>query len=379
MMDILITRFLHMKKQSLSIIFWSVFPILFTWIIVSSIAVFQDQSKIPVGILLEEESEMARQLKEKVNDSSLIRVVNLANEQEARQMVATHELDSAFIIQEGYADAIQTGQRDRLIKSYRTKLSMGYTPVVEMIASFVQEDSGKAKAASTIIRLAEQLNAQDVPGYEEIIQRIHSIEESENLLFTSFTLMGEKADTETGFSLFENPWGLWAIFTLLSTFFLFDWLVKERNAAARIRFAYNRFSFQQYLIRNLICYIFGLLLLDVISWISFSFLYNEEWNITQFLLLLSYRITICMLAFLISLFFKKMLPYYISTFLFVLFTVIISGIILPMDRVYTAYPWVEYFNPLRQMVDGEIWNAWTIIALACLIIWYLKGMFTDEA
>ncbi|WP_152654807.1 ABC transporter permease [Oceanobacillus sp. CFH 90083] len=379
MIDIIATRLMHMKKQFLSILFWAVFPILFTWMFMSGTELIQNQSAIPVGVILEEESGMAIDLKEKLASSDLIRVIEVENEAEARQMVATHELDSAFIIEEGYAAAVQAGQRDQLVTSYRTDLSMGYTPVAEMIASFVQEDSGKSKTAYTIMDLGEALNHSAIPSFDEIINEIYSIEESENLIFTNFTLLGEEAETDTGFSLFQNPWGLWSVFSLLSTFFLFDWLIKEKNATARIRFTFNRFSFQAYLLSNLLLYSVGLFVLDILTWGAFHILYAESFHISQFTYLISFRITTCMLVFLIGLAFKKQLPYYITTVLIILVTIIISGIILPMDGIYESYPWISYLNPLRQIVYEETWSGWTFIGLICLIIWYVKGVYHRAA
>lgn len=379
MMDIITTRWLHAKKHLLSILFWAVSPILFTWIIISGTEAIQDQSSIPVGIILEEDSDLAVQLKEKLDSSDLIRVIEMENETEARQMVATHELDSAFIIKKGYKAAIDAGQRNRLITSYRTDLSMGYTPVVEMIASYVQEDSGKSKTAYTIMNLGETLNSSSIPGYDEIINEIYSIEESENLIFTNFTLLGEDTDADTGFSLFQNPWGLWSIVALLSTFFLFDWLIKERNATVRIRFIFNRLSFQQYLVCNLLLYSLGLLLLDIITWGAFHVLHDEGFNITQLVYILSFRLTICILVFLIGLPFKKLLPYYITAVLIILVTIFISGIILPMEGVYESYPWVAALNPLRQIVYEQWWSGWTFIGPICLIAWYVKGGYNNAA
>ncbi|MFD1067445.1 ABC transporter permease [Oceanobacillus locisalsi] len=379
MMDIIQTRWLHIKKQLLSVLFWAVFPLLFTWLLISGTEIVQDQSSIPVGVMLEEESELAVQLKEKLDSSEFIRVVDIDNETEMRQMVATHELDSAFVIQEGYADAIQAGQRNQLVTSYRTDLSMGYTPVVEMIASFVQEDSGKSRAAYTVMNLGEALNRSSIPSYDEIINEIHAIEASENLIFTDFYLLGEETQDDTGFSLFQNPWGLWSLFTLLSTFFLFDWLIKEKNALARIRFTFNRFSFQTYLLYTLLLYSFGLFVLDMLTWGAFSILYNESFSIPQWGYLVSFRLTICMFVFLIGLAFNKQLPYYITAVLIVLVTAIISGIILPMDGIYENYPWVAALNPLRQVVYEEAWSGWTFLAPICLIIWYVKGVFKDAA
>ena len=379
MMDILTTRWLHLKKQLVSILFWAISPILFTWLLLSGTELIQNQSSIPVGVILEEETEMAMQLREKLDSSDLIRVVDIENETEARQMVATHELDSAFIIEEGYEDAIQAGQRNRLITSYQTDLSMGYTPVVEMIASFVQEDSGKAKTAYTIMDLGEVLNSSSILSFDEIMNEIYSIEESENLIFTNFTLLGEDTETDEGFSLFQNPWGLWSVFSLLSTFFLFDWLIKEKNATTRIRFIFNRFSFPTYLLSNLLLYSMGLFVLDMLTWGIFHILYDEGFSISQLVYLVSFRVTVCMLVFFTGLAFKKLLPYYITAVLIILVTIIISGIILPMDGVYKHFPWVAYANPLRQIVYEEIWSGWTFIAPICLIVWYVKGVFGNAA
>ncbi|MFD1335257.1 ABC transporter permease [Oceanobacillus iheyensis] len=366
------TRFMQLKKRWLTIAFLTLFPFLMTWIVLEATEVIQDESKIPVGIVLQENTEMAQQLKENLQNSSFVEVLDVS-EAEAKRMVATHEIDSAFIIKRGYQEAILDGERNRLISSYTTNFSFGYVPIREMISSFVQEDSGKAKAAQTILQLGEYLNANNLPTTSEIIQKIQEVEISENLVYTSFQFQGEDdIEDNTGSYLIE-PWKLWAIFTLISTLLLFDWVIRDRDTSMQSRFAFIRYSFKQYMLSNLIFYILFLYIIDIFTAIGFHYLFQDQWEWKLPFVLLSFRVLITLIVFLIALCFRRYLVYYSFAISLVLFVFLISGIIIPLEGLTQKLPWIDSLSPLHAFSEGKLWHPLFIIVAATLVPWYMKG------
>ncbi|GLO66798.1 MULTISPECIES: ABC transporter permease [Oceanobacillus] len=366
------TRLMQLKKRWLTIAFWTLFPFLLTWIIIETTEVIQDESKIPVGIVLKENTEMAHQLKENLQSSTFVEVMDIT-EAEAKRMVATHEIDSAFIIEKGYEDAILNGERNRLISSYTSNFSFGYVPIREMIGSFVQEDSGKAKAAQTILQLGEYLNTNNLPTTSEIIQKIQEVEISENLVYTSFQFQGEDDREGNTQNYLIKPWQIWGIFSLLSTLLIFDWVIRDRDTSMQSRFAFIRYSFKQYMLSNLLFYICFLYIIDILTAIGFYYLFQDQWQWNLPFVLLSYRVLITLIAFLIAICFQKYLIYYSFAFSFVLVVFLISGTIIPIEGLTQIVPWIDTLNPMYAFSEQELWHPLFILAAITLVFWYMKG------
>ncbi|WP_067730636.1 ABC transporter permease [Oceanobacillus damuensis] len=372
MKSIFQTRLTHWKKQWLSLLFWLSMPIAATLIIINVTNILQEDSKIPVGFVLKENTPMAEALLESVQASPLVRVYEL-NETQAKNMIESHELDSAFVIEEGYEQQIQRGNRNRLITSYKSDLSFAYTPISEMITSYVQQDSGKAKAAHTIINLAETMETSESLTFNEIITKAEEIQARENLLQTTFSFANSTGSADTEKSTIWNVWGLWAIFSTLSTLMFSDWIVKERNSDVAIRFAFTRFSFKSYLLRHLFVYSALLFTIDITAAILFHFLLGEALHLKSAAGIVLFRILCSTGAFLLALLFKNVYVFYSVSFAAVLFLAITSGAILPVEGLLSHYPLLIYINPLHPFLNKEVWNAWLVIFIILLVIWYFKG------
>ncbi|MFS0751232.1 ABC transporter permease [Oceanobacillus sp. 1P07AA] len=366
------TRLMQLKKRWLSIAFWAILPFLLTWIVLETTEVIQDESKIPVGIVLKENTEMAHLLKENLQSSTFVDVLDIT-ETEAKQMVATHEIDSAFVIEKGYEEAILNGERNRLISSYTTNFSFGYVPIREMIGSFVQEDSGKAKAAQTILQLGDYLNVNNLPTTSEIIEKVQEVEISENLVYTSFQFQGENATKDNNRSYLFDPWQLWGVFALLSTLLIFDWVIRDRNHLMQSRFAFIRYSFKHYMLSNVIFYILFLYIIDLLTAIGFHYLFQDQWQWKSIFVLLGFRVLITIISFLIALCFQRYLIYYSFVFSFVLIVFLISGIIIPIEGLTQLVPWINVINPMYAFSEGELWHPLFILSTIFLVLWYMKG------
>lgn len=282
-------------------------------------------------------------------------------------------MDSAFIIEDGYEAKILRGSRNRLITSYQSNLSFAYTPIREMLISYVQQDTGKVKAAHTITDLQERLQPEAMVSFDEIIAKTNEIQAQENLLATTFSFYNDEGVGMKNDISILNTWGLWAIFSILSTLLLTDWLIKERRPGLMPRFAFMRFTYKNYAIQNLGFYVIAFLLFDGLSIVVFKQLLSESIDFNLIGAIISFRILISTSAFLLALLFKNSYFYYSVSFILVLFLIILSGAILPIDGLTKRFPWLLDVNPIQPFLDQTFWNPWLLVPLALVSIWIAKG------
>ncbi|WP_170138764.1 ABC transporter permease [Oceanobacillus chungangensis] len=370
MMAILHTRLIHWKKQMLSILFWLLFPILATLAIVYGTNLIQQDSKIPVGIVAGDDSEIANTLYDSIKATPLIRVIDVT-EAEARRLVESHELDSAFVIGDGYEQDVENGRRNRLITSYRSNLSFAYAPVSQMIISLVQQDTSRSKAAHTVIKLSN--NSTEQWTWNEIVAKTIEIQREEDLLRTTFSFANTAgADNENHVSLW-NTWALWALFSILSTLLLFDWLIKEKRAEILPRFAFIRFSYQDYLFVNVCLYTMLFFIFDLLAVIVFYTYLSEPISLSLIGAILAFRLLIIMGAFIFTLLFRNLYLYYSTAFLLALIIAVISGAIIPIDGITNRFGWVALLNPIQPFLHVDYISPWHIVCIIIIAIWYVKG------
>lgn len=371
MFSTLQTRLLHWKKKWLSLVFWLLFPIIATLLVIHLTSAFQDDSKVPVGIVMEEETPLAKELNDLIKKTSLIRVYNLT-EKEALHKLEKHELDSVFVVQNGYENKIRKGSRNRLITSYRSDLSFAYSPVKEMIVSYVQQDTGRAKAAFTIKQLSDTLNKDQQWTWQEIVAKSKEIEADENLLHTTFSFADVAQSSGDNEIVVWNTWGLWALFILLATLLLFDWVIKENRLSLMPRFAFNRISFKSYLLLNVGFYTILMILFDLTAFATFYLLLDESINMQLIWSILTYRIMLNAGAFLLTLCFNQIYSFYSVSFVLTLLLAITSGAVIPVEGITNKIPLLELLNPLHAFLQKDIGNLWLILFTISIIIWYAR-------
>lgn len=371
MISTLQTRLIHWKKQWLSLLFWLLLPIIATILVIHFTNIIQEDSKVPVGIVMEEETPLANALYESLEMTTLIRVYNLT-EKEALHQLEKHELDSVFVVQSGYEDKIRKGSRNRLITSYRSDLSFAYSPVKEMIVSYVQQDTGRAKAAYTINQISDTFNINQQWTWEEIVAKSKEIEADENLLHTTFSFADKVQSQNVNEIVVWETWGLWALFSLLASLFLFDWVIKENRLSLLPRFAFNRISFKSYLLQNVGIYTILMILFDFAALITFNLLLDESISIQLMASILSYRMILNTGAFLLALCFNQIYSYYSISFILTLLLAITSGAVIPIDGIINKIPILELLNPLQAFLQNGIGYIWLVLFSGLIIIWYAR-------
>ncbi|WP_079708987.1 ABC transporter permease [Paraliobacillus ryukyuensis] len=370
MKQIFSTRWLHWRKQWLSLIIWLLLPIIATLMVVTIANQWQEETVIPIGLVVEDDTTMANDLVQAIYDTELIRVHQMEREQALTEL-EQHELDSVFVIEQGYMDKIKTNNRKKVITAYVSDMSIAYTPVKESIASYVQQDAGASRAAYTLDAMAIHYNTKPTWTWNEIVATSNQIKQEEALLDIDFSFnQQEKQHQENKALSLWNVWGIWSVFAFLTTFFLFDWVIKEKQSAIKVRLSLLPISFKGYLVRNGLLYGGLLLLSDLINMSLLSMYTGQTIDSNQVLAIIVFRFTICLGAFLIAQCFQTSFYYYVSVLPLTLIMAVIGGAIIPIDGLPNKWAWISYFSPMQQLVKGDSLNVWSIILLVVFFIWY---------
>lgn len=371
MIDLITTRLLHWKKQWKSLVFWLLFPIFSTLLIIHFVSALQEDTKVPVGLVLEEETPLALDLYEAIKEVPLIRIYPLSK-RKAIDQLNKHQLDSVFVIEKGYDRNIRKGSRNRLITGYQSDLSLAYFPVQEVILSFIQQDAGRSKSAHVVRQLSNYYVDDERWSWEEIIAKSKDIQVEQQLLHSTFSFTNTEATKGTTFTLFKT-WSIWALGALLSSFFLFDWLIKERRPGIMPRFTFMRLSLKSFLVQNLFIYVILLFLFDGLTLITFYLLLQEPVTLSLIGAMISYRLLISLGAFLLALLFRNTYVFYSFSLIITLLLAIGSGALLPIDGITNRYPLLVWLNPLDAFLSMKLVNVWLFICLILLAIWYMSG------
>src|SRR5699024_1940359 len=249
---------------------------------------------------------------------------------------------------------IRQGKRNQLITSYQSDLSFAFSPIKEMIISYAQQETSRSKAAHIIQHLSEQYPQKEQWSWKEIINKSKSIQKEENLLYTKFTFSNTDKQGPKRELFTLDTCGIWALLSILTTLFIFDWLIKEQNANILPRFVFIRFTWKKYLLYNFLLYTILFLMFDMVAIGIFHTFLKEPVNLSFIGAILSFRLMLNTGAFLLALCFKNIFLFYSVSFIITLFLSIASGAILPIESITRNYNWVEYFNPLHAFLSGQI-------------------------
>src|SRR5699024_10627423 len=199
----------------------------------------ESDTKLPISVIQEENTEMSEALIESIKMTDYLRVVDL-DKKEALNQLKKNELEAVFVIKTGYERQIKRGGRNKLVEAYESDLSLAFIPIAETITSYIQQDAGRSKAFFEFTDLNTKYNKET--------------EASENLLETSLVYSDEEIKTSE--QSFVKPVSIWLISYVLSVFMLFDWVIKESSKPITNRFTFLKVNYKRYLLYNLFIYSF---------------------------------------------------------------------------------------------------------------------------
>lgn len=365
-------HFFRLKKEWGSVVCWMLVPILLTVFVMKAFGALQEESKVPIALIVEDLSPLASQLAHEIekNDMLSVRYMEL---EDALHKLKQHELDSVFVIREGYGESVLANRRNGLIAAYSSNRSFAYPAISETIMSLAQQDISRSKAATIIQQLFHEYGMEDEWDYDEIIRRSEEKQRNESLLQTSFSYGEQAGQYEEKPMELLNSRAVWAFFTIISAFFLFDWMIKESRPSMQVRWLYTSKSFKSHAVRMLGLYSLLTLLSDCFTLLVFHFVLQEPVTLSLIIPMLAFRVTLNLFAFLLAIVYRQLFMYYMTGIAAALLLTVTGGAVVPLDAFSRRWQWVEIISPVRSLMTTTIPVVWLILLLLMLTAWMVKG------
>ncbi|WP_042476281.1 ABC transporter permease [Bacillus ndiopicus] len=356
-------RILQLKYEWKSTVLWLLFPFIATVVIYQSLLSFVDDSKIPIGVVLEDDSSYALEVMERLEQVEYLDVRPM-KKSEALRLLEQHELDSVFVIRRKYEENIKLG-RKKIVEAYASNRSYAYEAVREIVSSVVMEQALRSKTVHDIEQLLQDYGSKALFDEQAIETKVQERQLEADLIqipFSFFEMEHESMEKQP----FISAWVIWASFTVLSTFFLFDWLVKDRQAFARLRWSLSIISYKYYALWLFAIYFVLFFVIDLLALMLFAY----ELSIWTIAMLCLFRLTLNAYVFIVASLSKNTLTYYILSILFTLLFALTSGGIVPIRDSGVVHQILSTVHPLYALLKLEI----PIIGmLLCSIFFLLYG------
>lgn len=357
----------RLRKEWKGAVIWLLFPILATILVVRTVGGWIDETKVPIALVVEEESRMAGQLADEIRNTELFDVQSL-DQGEALHKLEQHELDSVFIIRRGYEESILGNQRNALIEAYSSNRSFAYPAVVETITSLAQQDAARSKSAYVVKHLFAEHGMADEWNYEEVIEKSKERQQKEALIQTTFAFADETGSREEPTRGLISIQGVWSLFSMIATFFLFDWMLKENRPAMRARWLFTAVPFPYYAVGMLVVYTAVLFAADLVSFVVFHVVFPGILKMPSVMALFAFRLTVNLLAFLLALLFRQTFLFYVIGMAIALMLVVTGGAIVPLQAGRSF----ANFHPVQAFL-ADSGSFVTLLVLAGLLaIWIVK-------
>lgn len=357
----------RLRKEWKGTVVWLLLPIFATILIVRTVGGWIDESKVPIALVVEEESRLATQLADEIKSNKLFDVQSL-DQGEALHKLERHELDSVFIIRRGYEESILGSRRNALIEAYSSNRSFAYPAVVETITSLAQQDAARSKSAYVVKHIFAEHGMVDEWNYEEVIEKSKERQQKEALIQTTFAFAdGTGSQSEADQELISIR-GIWTLFSIIATFFLFDWMLKENRPSMRARWLFTAVPFPYYAIGMLVVYTALLFAVDLVSFVVFNAVFPGMLNMPSVLSLFLFRITVNLLAFLLAALFRQIFLFYVTGMAIALVLVVTGGAIIPIQAGRSF----EKFHPVQAFLADSVPIASLVMLVSLLAVWILK-------
>ncbi|MEG0440505.1 MAG: ABC transporter permease [Solibacillus sp.] len=366
MKTFLFTRMLLLKRQSVSILLWLLMPLILTVVVVQWGNAAARDAQIPIAIVDEDISELSQAFIQELQQMDLL-AIQLMSKQKALYALEKNQLDSVFIIKHNFEMQLRNNKRNHLIEAYSTNRSYFYFAVKENISSLAQRKATQAKAAHEVKNLLNKYDSDIEWSFDEIVAQGQKREERYELLTVDFSYYNEnESSTPTEKTNLLASWGIWAFFTLISTFYLFDWVIKESNHLVVVRWLQSKISYITYFFSTLAVYLLVMLVIDFLTYriIETQFIWS------QVLVIVVFRLSCVALALLVAVHLKKVLSYYFITPILALLLALLGGAFIPMESFFAKWPIMSELSPVYALLQWDVSLVWSVfIVLICMYVY----------
>ncbi|WLD93042.1 ABC transporter permease [Alkalihalobacillus sp. AL-G] len=330
------------KRQFLALLF---IPLLVLWGADQLLKTGSTQIQIPIVFVVEEESDTATTLIERISDKEAIHAIKRSKE-EAKRLLETNQAESAIIFKENIEEKLKNGEIEGVIELWESPSAISVGLIEEFVASEVIRLASNGKAATY---LAENLDGDKI--YEEAWAFADGQWEPEPLMTIDYKTAGESALPSPEPSSSSNKsssllYGILSVYILLISFFLHSWVLENRSNGVASRsgmFGVSRFT-------QLAGNFFGTVAFTAFTLIPVSIFMLSTTD--EVYLLLAYLFASMGIGFFLNHLFTSRSLYQLVAIAFTVVTSIIGGTFIKLAEFSKTFASATTYTPQHWFLEG---------------------------
>lgn len=336
---------IRLKKQWPSLMLALLLPILLTYMVLALLP--KAELRIPVALVMEEQTTLATTLATTLKESPVLSL-QLLTKKQAMQQLETHEVDSVFVIVEGFEATILANERNSIVEGYRSNMSLMYEVASELVSSRTLQLVGQYHTVATVQQMSD-----DAPNATTIIADSNAYFKEHPILSTAIHYTDASAPVAP--DEHRHALIIWALFTTIATFMHSEWLRKELTPTLKLRLPFSKQSVTRYILAIALSYTLLFVVVDSIALLLFA-----TFSAKAVLALIAFRLTIVTVGYTFALLSKSALGLYQLSLLCISLLFFTSGLLLAVPDS------VRYLHPLVALDTASV-SVWLILAPA----WFL--------
>ena len=288
-------------------------PLLITFM-VGHVQTYERQNRVPIALVDEDNSAYAKQVVNGFAKHQEIQVIQ-TDETKALSLVENYQAEAAFIIQKGFAEAVQRGDIEGIITLVKSPNSQSYDLIKDMLASEVMRLHMNVAAADWTLRLYKenhlyQGQQSDQELWQSVWDYADSLWEPQPMMTLDYQeRRGAFAVTEEHIPisvLTSVSTGMVIMFLMLMIMFHSSWIIEERNNATLKRLISISGLLRKYYMASIIALfcLAGLQLLLMALLMKVLFGVHLFWGSWQGVILATYIFAVIALGMLLASLFK---------------------------------------------------------------------------
>lgn len=347
------------------ILFVVVLPIAFTFMFGKIFEQGHEDVAIPIALVDEDHTNFSKMVIERIVDEQSQRIdLKVMKRDGAERLLLKNDLDSVFVIKEGFQKKLLNGDEEELIDVWITESSIANGIFQEVLAGEIMRLSSSLMAADWVVQVFQQLKLIDAKNtgllWDEAYQFTEEQWEPKPLMNVNRIMYeGDRVENRVDKkenSLFSPYIGLWSFFTMISMIGALDWTIREKSiifprlkATKRSLAVYVMIrlgaTFFLYIIQSLL--LFGILTIFI----------KGEWQLSLMVRMFAFTFETFIFTLFLTTFFSKVNGYYLNSLLIIFLLSLIGGSFFPIKELYSSLFFdISWIFPQTLLTDPNIKN-----------------------
>ncbi|MBN8252618.1 ABC transporter permease [Priestia flexa] len=339
----------------------------------------ENDVKIPVAIADEDQSKLSKEVIQRVTTNERIKLIATTAD-EGEKKLLRNEVDSLFIVREGFMDNIKKEDYEETIELVKMPASVATSVVEEVIASEVTRLSSNSKAAIQVERLYERYRWEKPETlWEDAYRYTDEQWKPEPLMTIQYVTDGQEgAQPDEKQQTINRSVPLWGFLTLVVSLMAMEWVLKEKGPIFKRMKTFPK-GVMSYVYQSVAAYGFVLIIQTVLSF--FFFLKVGAVTDSRVLLLMLIYLCFCLaFSFWLATESRHLGRYYTAGFLIAMMLSIIGGVFFPIsdiaEQLGAIATWIpQHLLVTQQLVLAkELWIQLGTILVITILLW-LKAVW----